>query len=102
MTLEFRPTDKPHCFDLTEGEEQVGELIYFAPEEEGDKPYWRVTLWSVMGTGKEWSADVAESHDGAVNDAHELYKDLVAERRELSRGGRPWTISTPTGGQPKS
>jgi hypothetical protein len=82
-----------------EGEDPVGELIYHAPEEEGDEPSWSVELWSVMGTRRKWCADVAESHEEAADDARELYKELVAERRELSRGARPRTISTPMGGQ---
>ncbi|WP_420032199.1 hypothetical protein ACN2WE_04895 [Streptomyces sp. cg28] len=99
MTLEFRPTGKPHCFDLFEEEEVIGEVAYTAPELDDDDPYWCVTIWSAMGTGREWHADWMESHEEAAEYAESLYRERVAERRELSKGARPPTISTPMGGQ---
>lgn len=102
MTMEFRPMGKPHCFDLLEGEEKIGELLYTPPEEEGDDPFWDVSLWSETGSGKTWSADTAESHEQAAAHARELYEEYRAERRKLnspSPGPRTSVVSTPMGGQ---
>lgn len=105
--LEIRSTDDPEHFDLYEGDEKIGEIKRGPLDEydiaEGDVPYWEVTVWSAMGTRKEWS-DNTEDLDEARQFAQELYMDFVKERRELNRPGpgpRVRVISTPTGGQRK-
>ncbi|MFG3510266.1 hypothetical protein ACGF5F_32740 [Streptomyces sp. NPDC047821] len=95
----LRQGDCPKSFKLYEGEEHIGDIEYHAPEEEGDEECWTVCLWSLMGTGAEWHGD-PDSFEEAVQFAHELYEEFVAERRKLTRAtrdGRP--ISTPMGGQ---
>ncbi|MFC8009170.1 hypothetical protein [Streptomyces cinereoruber] len=100
MGMELREGRCPRSFDLYEGEDHIGEIEYHAPEQEGDEDLWTVLLWSLMGTGKEWSAD-PDSFEEAVEFAHRIYEeDFVGERRELKRPVRGvHTISTPTGGQ---
>ncbi|WP_405769355.1 hypothetical protein OG539_32920 [Actinacidiphila glaucinigra] len=99
MTLELRPIRKPHSFDLFEGEQQVGEIRYSNDRAAGTQ-YWDIEVWSQMGTGKSWSSDTAKSHEEAQALAHELYAELVAERRELRRPDpQVRVISTPMGGQ---
>lgn len=102
MTLDIRSTDNPDRLDLFDGDERIGEIH---PDEladwevaEGTTPLWIITIWSAMGTGKEWdgSGDTLEEVKGY---APELYEEFRAERRELSKGSRPSTISTPMGGQ---
>lgn len=104
MPLEIRPTDDADRLNLYDGDEWIGEIRDEPLDEEciaaGDPPCWTVKIWSLMGTAKEWHAD-GESLDEAKRDAHELYKEFVAERRELSKGSRIWTTgSIPTGGKP--
>lgn len=103
MTLEIRPTDDDARFDLYDGDERMGEIRNVPLDEEGvalgEPPDWVATLWSQMGTGKTWSAE-GESFDEAKRHAHELHEEFVAERRELSKGSRIWTVgSIPMGGQ---
>ncbi|MGW9399373.1 hypothetical protein [Streptomyces sp. NPDC055642] len=102
MTLDIRPTDKPDRFDLYDGDDRIGEISPGELTEEDvaadEDPYWEVVIWSAMGTGKEWRSD-APSIDGARDCASECYQEFAAERRELSRGSRPPTVSTPMGGQ---
>ncbi|QEV11606.1 hypothetical protein CP974_05835 [Streptomyces fradiae ATCC 10745 = DSM 40063] len=98
--MDFRPTGEPHCYDLYEEDEKIGELRY-TPSDAVLEPYWSTELWSQMGTGKTWFTDIAESHEQAQRHALELYAELVAERRELNKGPRYRDISTPQGGQPR-
>jgi len=99
MALELREGRRPRSLDLFEGDERIGEIRYHAPEQDGDEEFWTVSLWSLMGTGKEWAGDPDDFKE-AVEYAHRLYEEgFVAERHELSRpvaGLR--VISTPTGG----
>ena len=104
MTLEIRPTGNPAHFDLYDGDEKIGEIVNTPLDEEGielgEPPIWGVTMWSLMGTGKEWDADET-SYEAAEQAARVLYEEFCAERRELSRGARPWiTGSVPMGGKP--
>ncbi|MFB7605308.1 hypothetical protein [Streptomyces gardneri] len=100
MSIELRAGDCSKSLDLYEGENHIGEIRYHAPEQDGDEEFWTVSLWSLMGTGKEWNADPDDFKE-AVEYAHRLYEEgFVAERRELTRpvsGVR--VVSTPTGGQ---
>ncbi|MEV4041394.1 hypothetical protein [Streptomyces sp. NPDC049744] len=103
MTLDIRATSDPNHFDLYEGEEKVGELVsYPDTDEDGtvheDSPWWHGEVWSQMGTGRTFNGDT-QSFEEAKQYAHEMYEEMVAERRELSKGSRPRTISTPMGGQ---
>lgn len=102
MTLDIRPTNNPNRFRLYEGEDWIGEVVNEIEDENGavhdDDPYWCAKVWSQMGTGKTWSAEGASSPEEIKEWARELYDEMVAERRELSKG-RPRTISTPMGGQ---
>lgn len=100
MALEFRPTNKPHSFDLYEGDEMAGELEYCPPEDDDDEPRWFITVWSAMGTGKDWQSDSATSHEEAAEHAREMYEERDTERRELKKAGRIWTSgSIPMGGK---
>jgi len=103
MTLDIRPTEDPHRFRLYEGDDWIGEIVNEVTDEDGvvvgDEPFWCAQVWSQMGTGKTWSADSGSSLDEIKEWAHELYEEMVAERRELRKGSRPPTISTPMGGQ---
>lgn len=103
MTLDIRATDDPNRFDLYEGDQIIGEIVNEVTDENGvvvdDEPWWRAEVWSQMGTGKHWDADGASSLDEIKEWARELYDEMVAERRELRKGSRPPTISTPMGGQ---
>ena len=102
ITLDIRPTGDPNRFDLYEGDEKIGEIINEPDIEDGvvvdDTPFWSAEVWSQMGTGKTWEGS-SESFDEAKVYAQEMYNEMVGERRELSKGGRPRTISTPMGGQ---
>ncbi|MDR3079466.1 MAG: hypothetical protein LBV60_00805 [Streptomyces sp.] len=103
MTLEIRPTDVPDHFDLYEGDDKIGELWNEPLDEEGialgEPPVWEATIWSLMGTGKEWR-ESAESLDEIKQYAQEAYEEFVAERRELNRGARSGSmVSVPMGGQ---
>ncbi|WP_329215327.1 hypothetical protein OG352_06615 [Streptomyces sp. NBC_01485] len=101
MTLEFRPCGEPQGFDLFEGDDKVGELIYCPPDEELDRATWTISVWSAMGTGKTWYSDTAESHEEAATHAREMCEERNAERRELSKGAHGWTTSSiPMGGKP--
>ncbi|MER7794925.1 hypothetical protein [Streptomyces sp. NPDC097640] len=101
MALDIRPIDQPGCYDLYELEEKIGTISYERDDEDGNViECWGVEVWSLMGTGKVWYGGDPESEEEAIEEAHELYKESVAERRELRRpvpGVR--VISTPTGGQ---
>lgn len=102
MTLDIRPTGDPNHFDLYEGDERVGEITCDPPDPndptDTDPPYWAVEVWTQMGTGKTWGGG-SESFDEIKQYAHEMYKQMVAERRELSKGARSSIISIPMGGQ---
>ncbi|GLP64354.1 hypothetical protein TUSST3_09740 [Streptomyces sp. TUS-ST3] len=102
MALEVRPTDDPNRFHLYEEDQIIGEIVNEPDIEDGvlvdDTPYWCAEVWSQMGTGRKWTAD-GEDFDEVKGWAHELYDDMAAERRELRKGSRPPTISTPMGGQ---
>ncbi|MGW6218354.1 hypothetical protein ACWF8U_00600 [Streptomyces olivaceus] len=102
MTLEIRPADEPERFDLYDGDDRIGEIRRGELTEEdvaeGESPYWEFTMWSVMGTGKEWRGD-AGTLDEIKEYAREDHQEFVAERRELSKGTRRNTISVPMGGQ---
>lgn len=103
MTLDIRATGNPDRFDLFDSDDRIGEI---RPDEladweiaEGTTPLWQVTIWSAMGTGREWheSGDTLEEAKGHAPD---LYEEFLAERRELSKGssnGR--TTSVAMGGQ---
>jgi hypothetical protein len=106
VTLEIRATDDPNRFhlhdEITDG--KFGEITCDPPDDndpdDNDPPYWEVGLWSVMGTGKTWTAD-ADSFDQAKQYAHELYEEFAAERRELGKGAGARTArSFPAGGKP--
>ena len=103
MTLDIRPTDDPNRFDLYEGDQIIGEMVNEVTDENGvvveDEPYWRAEVWSQMGTRKTWDTREASSLEEIKEWARGLYDEMVAERRELRRGSRPPTISTPMGGQ---
>lgn len=103
MTLEIRTTDDPKRQTLHDGDEWIGEILEDLDDEGialGEDPIWSVTVWSVMGTGKQWHAE-GESREDAEEGARELYEEFVAERRELSKGSRIWTTgSVPMGGKP--
>lgn len=101
MTLDIRPTADPNRFDLYEGDQVIGEITNEVDEEDGPdaSPFWCAEVWSQMGTGKKWVADSASSLEEIKEWAGELYDEMAAERRELGRGARPPTISTPMGGQ---
>ncbi|MEV4970547.1 hypothetical protein [Streptomyces scopuliridis] len=96
MTMDVRATSNPNRFDLYEDDQLIGEINGVVVD---DEPYWCAKVWSQMGTGKEWGADDASSFDEIKEWARELYDEMVAERRELMKGSRPPTISTPMGGQ---
>lgn len=107
MTLEIRPTEEPNHFDLYENDDKIGELHPEQLDEEGialgETAWWNVIVWSLMGTGKEWSLTI-ENPDEAKEAAHGFYQEFVAERRRLNEPGpgpRVRVISTPTGGQKK-
>ena len=100
MTMEMRPASAPQSFDLYDGEERIGEILYVAPMEEyGAKnpECWEVRLWSLTGSGKEWG-DTVYSIEEAKEFAHSEYPELVAERRAAA-GPSVRVISTPMGGQ---
>lgn len=101
MTLDIRPSRSDKSYDLYEGDERIGEIRY-VPSEVVDGQVipegWDVELWSLMGTGKTWTA-MADTVEEATEEALLCHKELVGERRELSKGSRPPTISTPMGGQ---
>lgn len=103
MALDIRPTDDPNRFDLYEGDQIIGEIVNEVTDEDGvvvdDEPFWCAEVWSQMGTGKKWAADSGSSLEEIKEWAHELYDEMTAERRDLKKGSRPPTISTPTGGQ---
>lgn len=100
MTLDVRPTGQAGFFDLYELDEKIGVITYDRDDEDGDVfECWLVEIWSLMGTGKTWSNDL-DSEREAIEEAHALYREYVAERRELKRplpGLR--VINTPMGGQ---
>ncbi|MBL3664562.1 hypothetical protein JL475_00680 [Streptomyces sp. M2CJ-2] len=103
MTLDIRPTADPDHFDLYEDDQKIGEIVNHPDEEEDgtiieDAPYWHAQVWSQMGTGKTFEGE-SESFDEVKQYAHEVYEEMAAERRELRKGSRPRTISTPMGGQ---
>jgi hypothetical protein len=105
VTLDIRPTDDPDRFDLYENDDRIGEIVNEPLDEEGvalgEPPFWTLQLWSLMGTRKEWHAN-GESLDEVKQYAHEMYKEFVAERRQVNQPGpgpRVRLISTPTGGQ---
>lgn len=103
MTLDIRATSDPKHFDLYEGDQKIGELVNHPDTDEDgtvheDSPWWCVQVWSQMGTGKTFDGDTG-SFEEAKQYAHELYDEMAAERRELKKGSRPRTISTPMGGQ---
>jgi hypothetical protein len=104
MTVDIRSTGDPTRFEIYEGDEKIGEIEGELPDPsdpaDTDPPYWIARVWSQMGTGKEWTGD-GESLDEVKVYAEEMHLEMTAERRELSGGARPWTISTPMGGQPK-
>jgi hypothetical protein len=101
MTLDVRPAGQAGFFDLYELDEKIGTITYERDDEDGDViECWDVQMWSLMGTGKVWCGGDPESEEEAFEAAHELYKEYVAERRELTRplpGVR--VINTPMGGQ---
>ncbi|MEV5189230.1 hypothetical protein [Streptomyces werraensis] len=100
-TLDIRPTADPDRIDLYEGDQKIGEIVKDLDIEDGvlmSPPLWLVEVWSQMGTGKTFDAD-SESLAEAKQLAHEVYEEMVAERRELRKGSRPPIISTPMGGQ---
>lgn len=103
MALDIRPTDDPNRFDLYEGDQVIGEITNEPDIEDGvvvnEGPFWWAEVWSQMGTRKKWDAGSTSSFDEVKEWAQELYEEMVAERRELSKGSRPPTISTPMGGQ---
>ncbi|WP_329472783.1 hypothetical protein OIE75_29970 [Streptomyces sp. NBC_01723] len=104
MTLEIRPADEPERFDLYDGDDRIGEIrrgeLTEEDTAEGEPPYWEFTIWSVMGTGKEWGGH-SQSYDEVVEWAREEYEEFLAERRELSKGSATWTTSSiPMGGKP--
>lgn len=99
MTLDIRPTGDPNRFDLYDNDDRIGEIEGDEDDASVDNPpYWSAEIWSQMGTGKTWTAG-SESFDQIKAWVHEMYEEFVAERRELSKGARPRTISTPMGGQ---
>lgn len=102
MGLDIRETDDPNHFELYEADEKIGEIICDSPDQNDPTdtapPYWSAEVWSQMGTGKTWTAD-GESFDEIKRYVHEIHEEMVAERRELSKGARPRTISIPMGGQ---
>lgn len=102
MTPEIRPTDDPHRFTVHEGAEWIGEITkdldIWNGVVQSDAFLWIVEIWSQMGTGKKW-AESCETFDDAEEFVREAYKEMVGERRELSKGSRPPIISTPMGGQ---
>ncbi len=102
MTLEIRPTDEPEHFGLYDGDNRIGVLHRGELTEddvaEGEAPYWEFTVWSAMGTGKEWRGD-ADTLDEARERVREAHQEFLAERRELSQGRHPNAISVPMGGQ---
>jgi len=100
MGIELRQGDNSKAFKLYEGEDWIGDIEYHAPAKPGDSEFWTVLMWSLQGTGKEWSAD-PESFEEAVQYAHELYEEeFLPERRKLRKPtGEPPPISTPMGGQ---
>jgi hypothetical protein len=104
MTLEFRTTDEPDRFDLYDGDERIGvvhpEKLSDREVADGETPCWEFTIWSVMGTGKEWHG-YADTFEEIQEYALEEYEGFRAERRELSKGSRTWTTgSIPMGGKP--
>ncbi|CAL9666046.1 hypothetical protein SUDANB1_07217 [Streptomyces sp. enrichment culture] len=103
MTLDIRPTDDPEHFDLYEEDQKIGEIVTDLDIEDGvlmSPPLWCAEIWSQMGTGKTFTAD-SESLDEVKQYARELYDEMAAERRELSKGSRIWTTgSVPMGGKP--
>lgn len=102
MTLETRLAAAPHCFDLFENEEKIGEIRYVAAFEEFGEPIpeqWEVEVWSLMGTGKVWR-DSVDTVEEAHAEAGHAYDEFVAERRRINQAPplvKP--ISTPMGGQ---
>lgn len=103
MPLEIRPTDKPEKFDLYDETGRIGEIVYVPEAEQGvvDPGGWDVTLWSMTGSGKEWT-EAVDTLEEAKKSAHYLHSELVTERRAANQPGpgpRPTTISTPMGGQ---
>lgn len=103
MSLDIRATEDPERFRISAEGEWVGEIRQgFQTDDdiaEGDPPDWHVEIWSVMGTGKKWTY-IGSSIEEAREVAEELYAECDAERRELSKGARIWTIgSIPMGGQ---
>jgi len=103
VSLEIRETDDPDHLKLYDGEDWIGEIENVPLDEEGialgEPPDWNVELWSQMGTGKKWTAS-GESYDEVEGYALEMYEELVAERRELSKGSVWTTGSVPMGGKP--
>lgn len=102
MEPEIRPTEDPKRFMIHEGDEWIGEILKDEDIENGvlmsDEFLWLVAVWSRMGTEKEWRQS-CESWGEAEEFVREAYQEMAGERRELSRGSRPPTISTPMGGQ---
>jgi len=103
MTLEIRPTDNPERFDLYEEDQKIGEITEDLDIEDGVRmgpSLWCAEVWSQMGTGKTFYAE-SRSFEEIKQYAHEVYDEMAAERRELSKGFRIWTTgSIPMGGKP--
>jgi hypothetical protein len=104
MTLEIRESGEPERYDIYDGDDRIGEIrrgeLTDEDIAEGEAPYWEVTMWSAMGTGKEWST-YDDSFEEIKKSAREFYEEFLAERRELSKGSRIWTTgSIPMGGRP--
>jgi hypothetical protein len=102
MKAEIRPTGDPKRFTIYEDDEWIGEIVkdedIWNGVVQSDDFLWLVEVWSQMGTGKKWaeSCETWEETEEFVREAHQA---MVGERRELSKGSRPPTISTPMGGQ---
>ncbi|WP_328631953.1 hypothetical protein [Streptomyces sp. NBC_00356] len=102
MNAEIRPTEDPKRFTIHEGDEWIGEIVKDEDIENGvimsDEHLWLVEVWSQMGTGKKW-AQSCETWEEAEKFVRQAHQGMAGERRELSKGSRPPTISTPMGGQ---
>ncbi|MGW2010821.1 hypothetical protein [Streptomyces nigrescens] len=99
MALDVRPTEQAGFFDLYELDEKIGTIAYERDEDGHLIECWIVEIWSLMGTGKVWSNDLG-SEEEAIEEAHELYREFVSERRELKRPVQGVRVTNvPMGGQ---
>ncbi len=105
MTLEIRISEDPDHRTLYDETGEIGWIGYQRREDGDDEDVeegWVAALWGFR-FGAEKSSEPCASIEVCVNIAHELYGELLKERRyqkKISRNSPTRLISTPMGGQP--